>query len=299
MSQLPYSVVIATLGREGELDATLHSLLAQTRLPERIIVVDASDSAAVKACIQNAAECSAVAIEYQAAIVPGAATQRNQGASCVSTPLVAFIDDDMEVLPATCNQICAVFEQDNQAKIGGVSARMEGASHPAPKGLLWLYYRLQAGYPDETYGARLFGPAINCFPCFERSPEELIQADWLNSACVFYRTALFLKEQFPDFPGSSFMEDVHLSARIARQYALYFHSKALCIHRDGAKSASNTDHAMWARMRIENQRKVAMEILGTRHLAMKLWLHKLFVCVSILRYQPLGKSESILATLLA
>jgi len=61
----------------------------------------------------------------------------------------------------------------------------------------------------------------------------------------------------------------------------------------------NYRESMWARMRIENQRKVAMEILGTRHLAMKLWLHKLFVCVSILRYQPLGKSESILATLLA
>ena len=95
------------------------------------------------------------------------------------------------------------------------------------------------------------------------------------------------------------MEDVHLSARIARNHTLYFHAGAICIHHDGAKSTSNPDHGMRARMRIENQRKVAREILGTRYLGMKLWLHKLFVCVSILRYQPLGKSESIIATLLA
>lgn len=299
MNPLAYSVVIATVGRAEELELTLRSLARQSHQPERVVVVDSSGAKSVKDCVEKEAHLSGLPAVYQPAVVPGAASQRNEGAEDVSTPLIAFIDDDMELLPDTAEQICAAFEHDKEARIGGVAARMKGASHPPPKGPLWLYYRLQAGFSHETYGARLFGPAINCFPCFARSDEELIRADWLNSACVFFRTPVFKKERFPDFPGSSYMEDVHLSARIAKTHTLYFHGNALCIHRDGAKAMPPLDLRKCAAMRIANQRKVARELLGARFLELKLFLHKLFVCLAILRFQPEGKWQSILGTLLA
>ena len=300
MKPIAYSIVIATLGRSGAIERTLGTIAAQSHAPERVVVVDASGSDSLKECVLKVAKTSGLQIEYQSnqqAAEPSAANQRNQGASSVSTPLVAFIDDDMDLFPATCERICKVFQEDAQGKIGGIAARMEGASHPPPKGILWLYYRLQAGFYHETYGARLFGPAINCFPCFEKSPEELVRADWLNSACVFFRNPLFTRERFPDFPGSSFMEDVYLSASIARTHELYFHVNAMCVHRDGAGTAvARPDERRRAAMRIESQRKVAIDLLGTPHLAAKLLLHKLFITVSILRFQKAGKWQSILGT---
>jgi hypothetical protein len=112
----------------------------------------------------------------------------------------------------------------------------------------------------------------------------LIPADWLNSACVFYRTPIFLKQQFPAFEGYSFMEDVHLSARIAKTHALYFHAGALCDHRDGGRGTRSNVREI-ARMRIRNQRRVAREVLEVSgpSLEMKLLLQKLFSTIAILR----------------
>ncbi len=203
---------------------------------------------------------SRLPILYERAVKPSAAMQRNQGAAQITMPVIAFMDDDITLHPGACERICEVFDNDESRRVGGVSARIEGSSHPAPRGLLWWYYRLQAGYADETYGARLFGPAINCFPCYERAAAGLIPADWLNSACVFYRTPVFLKEQFPAFEGYSYMEDVHLSARIAKTHRLFFHAGALCDHRDGGRGTRSNAREI-ARMRIRNQRRVAREVL--------------------------------------
>ena len=52
----------------------------------------------------------------------------------------------------------AITEKQDLAVLSEPRARIEGMSHPRPKGLLWLYYRIQAGYADRTYGGRLFGP---------------------------------------------------------------------------------------------------------------------------------------------
>src|SRR5205085_4047936 len=145
--------------------------------------------------------------------------------------------------------------------IGGVSARIEEIERPVPSRFSWWYYRLQAGYSDETYGAKLFGPAINCLPCYNESDDDLIPAQWLNSGCVFYRTPVFLREKFPDFHGYSFMEDVHLSARIAKTHRLFFHKRALCRHRDATNSLKRNVKEL-ARMRVRNQRAVARDVLG-------------------------------------
>lgn len=299
MPSLAYSIVIATLGRPEHVARTLDGIARQTRRPEQVILVDASKDGKTREATETFSRL--LPIRHLQAAEASAAKQRNQGAAGVTTPLVAFIDDDMDLRPDMCARICEVFDNDLTERIGGISARMEGASHPQPGGLLWLYYRLQAGYSDATYGARLFGPAINCFPCYERSSAELIGADWLNSACVFYRTPMFLREKFPDFHGSSFMEDVHLSARIAKTHALYFHAAALCTHCDGAKSAPRSDEKERARMRVRNQRIVAREVMHCSGplFEAKLLLHKIFITIAILRWRKEARWDAIAGTWLS
>jgi GT2 family glycosyltransferase len=220
MTALPYSLVIATYERVEDLARMLQSVTQQSRPPVITIIVDSSRDERSRELVESMRD--QLPLRYERAIAPSAAQQRNQGAKLVETPLIAFIDDDAVLYPDTCAKLCQVFDADPDGSIGGVAGRMEGPSRPEPAGLLWWYYRLQAGYRHSTYGGKLFGPAINCYPSYTESTGELIPADWLSSTCVFYRTEAFRAEEFPLFHGYSFMEDVHLSARIGRKHSSSF-----------------------------------------------------------------------------
>ncbi|MGA3172455.1 MAG: glycosyltransferase [Chthoniobacteraceae bacterium] len=296
MERLTYTPVIATFERPEFLKKMLGTLAEQSRPPERTIVIDSSRNDETRLAVESMA--ARLPIHYERAEIPSAAQQRNQGSRLVTTPLIAFIDDDDALQPDVCEKLCAVFESDPANEIGGVSARLIGGERPVPGKLLWWYYRIQAGFSHPTYGGKLFGPAINCYPSYtEQSTHDLIPADWLNSTCVFYRADSFAREQFPDFPGYSFMEDVHLSARIARRQRLYFHTTARFEHHD-ATSSWKRDLAEMERNRLRNQRRVAREILGLSGPALesKLFLHRLFVTVYLLRRRDPGLWQRLTGT---
>ncbi len=292
MTQLAYTAVIATFERPDELAVTLESLRKQSRVPESVIVIDASRDERTR---QVAEQSGGIPIRFEKATEPSAARQRNQGARLVKTPLVAFIDDDVNIAETTCEKLCETFERDAREEIGGVAARIDGLSHPEPRKLLWLYYRLQAGYSHPTYGGKLFGPAINCLPSYTDADGDLIPSDWLNSTCVFYRTDLFLREMFPEFQGYSFMEDVHVSARVGRTHKLFFHKTARFQH-FGAGSAFKRNARALARMRRRHQRTVAREVMGQHGLVfeLKFFLSRLFGTVALLRSRPPGWKEELI-----
>jgi glycosyltransferase involved in cell wall biosynthesis len=285
MSKSRCAVVIATYQRPGPLRRALESLRAQTLKPERVIVVDASidhDSETVAAGFIGDFQ-----MTYLRSQTPSSARQRNAGLEYCDLPLVLFMDDDSTLRPPTLERLASVFET-YEAKgeaIGGVGARMEGFSHRKPGPLLWLYYRWQSGYYDATYGGKLFGPGINCLACYEGWEEEdLIPSQWLPTGCVLYRTECVKRELFPEFDGYSFMEDVHLSARIARTHPLFFHTRAMYRHED-APSPFKVFRRELARHRLLNQRVVAEQVMGQSGFLFefKFWVHRLFASVSVLR----------------
>ncbi len=286
-----YTVVVATYERAEDLRRMLGSLAQQTHPAERIIIVDSSRGEETQ---RLTAEFPPLPLTYERAHAPSAARQRNQGAVHVATELVAFIDDDAILPTETCAKLAQPFAD---PLVGGVAGRIGETTRPVPRGLLRWYYRLQAGYAHPTYGAQLFGPAINCYPSYTEAPGELIPAQWLSSTCVFYRTAIFQREKFPAFEGYSSMEDVHLSARVGKTHRLYFHAGAPFEHRD-ATSPWKRDHAALARSRIRNQRAVAREVLGFTGLRfeLKLLLHKLFVTIYLLRKRGPGTWPQIAGT---
>jgi glycosyltransferase involved in cell wall biosynthesis len=291
---LPYSIVIATFDRPAELRVTLDSIAAQTHKPDRVVIVDSSTDERSREVAD--AFTAVLPLHYERAIRPSAAVQRNQGARTVETPLIAFIDDDVFIPPESLEKICAAFEADEkERRIGGIAARIVDMRHPAPKKLLWCYYRIQAGYSHPTYGGKLFGPAINCLPTYTEEGGDLIRSDWLSSTCVFYRTELFQREKFPEFEGYSFLEDVHLSARIGRTHELYFHRNADFEHRDAASSFKRNRREL-AKMRVRYQRIVAREIIGLHEplLTLKLLLHRLFATVYVVRRRQLSWLQEVL-----
>ncbi|HVS53815.1 MAG TPA: glycosyltransferase [Opitutaceae bacterium] len=275
----PYSVVIATLHRAGPLQRVLASLAAQTQLPAATIVVDASnDTDTQRLCAQWPGPLS---VRWVPAAARSAARQRNQGAELVATPLVCFMDDDIEFPPDTIEKLLAPFAD---PAVGGVAGRISDLSHPVPRGLLWLYYRSQAGYAHPHYGGRVIGAGINLLPAFAAETDGLIAAEWLNSGLVVYRRELFDREKFPAFDGYSFLEDAHLSYRIGRTHRLYFRGDAPYLHHD-QPSSSDRDRRALARKIVQHQRLFARELQGLRGwtLAWKLTLHRLFQSIAVLR----------------
>jgi GT2 family glycosyltransferase len=288
-----YSIVIATFERPRELTKMLSSVGAQTHRPERVVIVDSSKGEETRRVANEHAD--RLPVFYERALEPSAARQRNQGAVHVDTPLIAFIDDDAVLPPDLCAQLSEPFAADEQ--IGGIAGRIDETPRPVPRGLLRWYYRLQAGFPHPTYGGLLFGPAINCYPSYTEARGELQPSNWLSSTCVFYRTELFRREEFPKFAGYSFMEDVHLSGRIGKTHRLYFHRDAVFQHRD-APSSWKRDYRALARSRLRNQRLVAREVLGFTGplFEAKLLLHRLFVTAYLLRQRSVGWRQELLGT---
>ena len=119
---LPYSIVIATEEQPTELQGALQSIASQSRRPVRVIVVDASpDTESRDICAEFNRRLPAL---WLCADRHSAARQRNQGASLVEDPLIAFVDDDV-ILPAgTMDALAKVFEDDQ----GGEPAAWQHAS---------------------------------------------------------------------------------------------------------------------------------------------------------------------------
>ena len=292
--ELAYSPVIATLDRPGPLRLTLESLASQTKLPSQVVLVDASENNDTEELSRTLS--LPFPVTYLRSSFRSSARQRNEGAAKVSTPLIAFMDDDIVLEPDTMARLLSVFAKPEARQVGGIAGRIRGSNHPQPKGLLWWYYRLQAGYADQTFGARLFGPAINTFPCFDVQT-GLIPADWLSSTCVVYWTDLFLQERFPEFEGYSFAEDVHLSARIAKTHRLYFDAEAVYDHFSQPTDFKQS-HGRFVAAAIRNRMVVARDVMGQHgfELFWKFFLQRLFETAVLVKQRKKGWLEAVRGT---
>jgi GT2 family glycosyltransferase len=290
------SAIIPTLGRPHSLVQTLDALARQSKHPVEVIVVDGNpelDSSPLKSHWP-------FTLSIKEACPPSAAAQRNAGADAAltSSDLLLFIDDDIVPAHSTCEKLIAAF---SNPEIGAVSARMLGGGHSQPRGLLRAYYRFQAGYNHPTYGGHLFGPAIACLPAYnvDQAPDGLITARWLPSGMLMVRRDVFFSAGgFPSFDGYSALEDVYLTAAIARMgHKLAFHTTACFEHLD-PPSPAKRDRAALARMRLANRRLVAEEFLGLHgaRATFKFFLLRLFDTFAILRQRPPGWPSELKGT---
>jgi len=230
------------------------------------------------------------AVEWVNCPQAGAAAQRNFGASLVEAEVIAFLDDDISFSTDLFDHVLQVFADDAGERIGAVSPRMAKSSHPKPSALLRRYYRWQAGYDDDSYGARLFGYGLNTYPCYEVQREKMIAADWLNSPCLFVRRADFNSVKFPDFHGYSAGEDIYLTAMIRKRGKQLFFLNDVQFEHHAGIGDYKADHFRLARMKTLNQGRIAREVLGLR--GWKYWskkiTHQLFVSACLVRDRKQG-----------
>lgn len=120
--QLSFDVVIATRNRPDALALSIPLILQQSRLPQKLIVIDSSDDhAPVAATVAQATQNwdGEVIVEHSAKGLP---RQRNRGLAHVSADVVIFPDDDSLFHAGVSEAILQTYELDTDDVVAAVCA---------------------------------------------------------------------------------------------------------------------------------------------------------------------------------
>ena len=121
-TSLTYDVVMATRNRAEAVALSIPLILAQTRTPERVVIVDSSDdSAPIAGIVAQADGTGGIPVEYHRSD-PGLTRQRNLGLTRCGADVVLFPDDDSLLYSDTAAAMMAAYEADTEARIAGVCA---------------------------------------------------------------------------------------------------------------------------------------------------------------------------------
>ncbi|MBI5648809.1 MAG: glycosyltransferase family 2 protein [Ignavibacteriae bacterium] len=142
---LTISVVIPTRNRPEHLRRALCAIAAQTRPPDEVIVVDASDIPVTRhALVSQYAASSLRCVRTNASVC----VQRNAGIAEAHGSLVFLCDDDIEVPPEYLETILRHFE--THPDCGAVSGVVleadesggftDGIPPPNPRALMWSFF---------------------------------------------------------------------------------------------------------------------------------------------------------------
>jgi GT2 family glycosyltransferase len=203
---LAYSAVIPTKDRPRAVAEAVDMLLRQTQLPERIVVVDASEHA-YRPPADPAVEL--VVLESR----PSTSAQRNLGARRVETPIVLFVDDDVRVGPDYAETLLARWEAAGLEAFGGMAGTpaVVPSQRPAARVLrraTMLNYVDPAG---EGMSLRRSGK-VRYVP----EPPGAVVVPALGAGATAYRTDLVLAHPFDErFSGYAPGEDLEMAVRVA------------------------------------------------------------------------------------
>ena len=222
--RVAYTAVIPTKDRPVHIVAALRQLLAQSRRPERIVVVDASTPALVLPG-EVLEESERLGVELELVYGrPSTSGQRNLGVQHVETPVVFFLDDDVRIGETYVEQLLRPWEEHGLLAYGGVSgSRIRDTETPLSK-LFRVLFMLH--YTDQS-GARTTMRRSRKLRYVDRPPHDVV-IPAVGAGAVAFRTELMRRQPFNErFPGYALGEDLELSTRIAAEAPLLQVAEAL------------------------------------------------------------------------
>jgi GT2 family glycosyltransferase len=251
MRQLDFDVVIATRNRPEALALSIPLILGQSRRPERLIVIDASDDHAPVAEVVARAVAGArpgwqgrLIVEHSA---PGLPRQRNLGLAHVKAEVVIFPDDDSLFHPGTSEAIMRVYERDTEGRIAAVCA--VDAPEPPPGALTGAGYDMSAHHRSHArivrYRRRLnlnfnwWRPMLHlgallrarAEPIGWCEAEQCVGTEFMAGYRMSFRTAAIRAEGFDEtLMAYATAEDVDASYAVTRHGCLIGARKARIYH---------------------------------------------------------------------
>ncbi|NCN83209.1 MAG: glycosyltransferase [Candidatus Pacebacteria bacterium] len=207
------SVIIPSCNRQASLNRCLVALLAQTKLPDEVIVVENAPRKQYKFDKKKFAR---LQIRHILEKSPGKSTARNTGISQAKGEILAFLDDDCEPAPSWLKEITKPLQKKSIVAVLGASR--EKSTTLLMETYLFQYNKffLQLRL-DEKTGNVSCGAALNTRNCAVR--KEFLQVHKIK-----------FDERFNTY---FFAEDTDFGEQIeAAQGKLFYASRALVVHNE-------------------------------------------------------------------
>jgi GT2 family glycosyltransferase len=211
--EFAYTAVIPTLDRPLRARAAVEAVLAQTKLPTRIVVVDASrQQFEPDDKIEAAAGAAGVAVEVVSAPA-STAGQRNRGIKLVATPLVLLLDDDVTLDPDYVEVLVGRWQAAGLEAFGamvGIPARTppQGPVARVLRRLFMLHYEAPRGRATKLRRSR----KLRIVP----RPIRAVEVQACGAGYGLFRTDLLRRHLFDDrFSGYAPGEDLEMTSRLA------------------------------------------------------------------------------------
>jgi GT2 family glycosyltransferase len=226
------AIVVCTQQRAGSLTRFLNSLAVQDRKPDELIIVDASEDGATEEMLRQFLEITKVAdrcLYFRVSDdLKGITHQRNFALRWVTTDLVVFFDDDVELLPNCLGEMERVHREAEQP-VAGVGAFMRNQAWPLTDSWVWRARRRLRLVADLQPG-RYHRSGIS-IPWNLPSLDGVIEGDWLPGCAMMWKTAIAREVEFYDgFGGYAQGEDLEFSLRARRHGRLLVSGAAHVIH---------------------------------------------------------------------
>lgn len=220
--------VVATKDRPEELRRMWGSVDRQTRPPDEVVIVDASE----RPISPDGFGPSCIALTCIRADKPSAAGQRNRGLEAVSPDmdLIGFLDDDA-VLEEDAVEAMLRFWESADGTVGGAAFNL--VNHP-PMDLEPLK-RSRLAESLGLYAKRPGAVAPSGFQTMIGFVERTTWTDWLPSGASVWRRDVFKLHKFDEwFGGYSYLEDLEFSYRVANRFRLAVVAEARYRHLQAA-----------------------------------------------------------------
>ena len=243
------SAIICTRNRFDDFTKTLSSLIAQTCLPDELIVVDSSDEKELEAHLGS------LKLPFPVRYFrtqPGLTLQRNRGIRECTNDLIFFFDDDVNLDRNYLAEVKKVFLNDTNHKIGAVGGKIVNTP---PQTLrlkfeiaIFSFIRALFGIVGTRNG-KFYPSGMPSHP-HRSQPSGFIEC--LSGCCMAFRREVFEKAKFDEsLAHYGLMEDVDISKQILDAgYKIYYQTSATLIHNESPMNRLKVQQ--WAEMSVVN-----------------------------------------------
>lgn len=238
------AVVIATRDRPDDLRRCLASLLTQTESAAEVIVVDASVGTESEECALRA-RAAGLPLSYRRAS-PSLTRQRAEGVRASSSPVVHFLDDDVELESGYLAAIHDEYRADpGVLGVGGLPSNLP-AFAPGPLRRLLLPRSTNQGVVLPS------GRGVLVY-----SADRPVVVDWLSGCCMSFRRTALEAEPFDETQSGYVLgEDVDIGYRIRQHGVLKVTPRARLVHHESPVNRMGWKE--WAALEVVNRhRRVA------------------------------------------
>jgi glycosyltransferase involved in cell wall biosynthesis len=224
MSHMPadsIAFVIPTRNRRDDLTRMLGSLVAQTRRPDQIVVVDGGDEGqTVEDVCRHFSE---LGVDYVRVFPPSLAKQRNAGMAVVrpGIALAGYLDDDLVLEPGAIANMMRFWAGCGD-RVGGAAFNITNVPRPAFSRLKQLF-----GLDDPRPGA-VMTSGYQTMIC---PVDATTKTDWLFGGATVWRREVIEAFAYDEwFVGTGYLEDVDYSHRVRQRFELWVVADARLEH---------------------------------------------------------------------